>query len=485
MGTPNFDNRTLFHGDNLDFLLGMNDETVDLIATDPPFNKGKDFHATPDSLAAGGRFQDRWSWERDVQQAWVDAIKDNHPQVHSLINHVVGGLDNDAKTRRKRGGQEDMAAFLCFMGVRLIQMRRVLKNNGSIYLHCDPTASHYLKALMDAIFGRKNFRNEIVWRKYAGRKNNATRKFSTQHETLLFYGKTPDAHFNRVFIPHSKAEIAKKFKYADEQGRRYRLAWGRSYQLTGENRKLYLDESPGRAIGNLWVEDGLQLNTSSKERTEYPTQKPVALYERIITASSNPGDMVLDPFCGCATTPIAAERLRRQWVGMDLWDGAYQCVQQRIEDNLQLIDDPDPQIVYKTEPPEREGGEIEPTFELRLKAQRPVERWQRLSHKQIRDILAAAQDSGAGLIACAGCGRNLEIEFMELDHLNPRSQGGENWITNRILLCNPCNGRKSDRLTLKGLHDINRKTNWMKDRNAAVNAHQRAKIAASRVQDEG
>ena len=150
MTDRNFANRTLFHGDNLLFLQGMNGGTIDLIATDPPFNKGKDFHATPESLAAGARFQDRWSWEDDVQQEWVDAIKDDEPDTAALIEYV-------------KGRREDLAAFLCFMGVRLIEMRRVLKDTGSIYLHCDPTASHYLKALMDAVFGDKNFRNEIVW----------------------------------------------------------------------------------------------------------------------------------------------------------------------------------------------------------------------------------------------------------------------------------------------------------------------------------
>ena len=151
MRQPNWANRTLFHGDNLGFLRAMNSESVDLIATDPPFNKGRDFHATPDSLSAGDRFQDRWSWERDVHEDWVDQITDDHPSVM----HVIGG------SRLSYG--DDMGAFLCFMAVRLLAMRRVLKPTGSIYLHCDPTASHYLKELMDAIFGRKQFRNEIVW----------------------------------------------------------------------------------------------------------------------------------------------------------------------------------------------------------------------------------------------------------------------------------------------------------------------------------
>ena len=482
MAERNFQNRTLFKGDNLDFLRGMNSQTVDLIATDPPFNKDKDFHATPESRAAGARFQDRWRWKEDVQPDWVDDIKDDHPRVHELIDFVIGGLERDAKERKKIGGREDLAAFLCFMGVRLIEMRRVLKDSGSLYLHCDATASHYLKALCDAIFGDRHFKNEIVWRKYAGRKNNATSKFTTQHDVLLFYVKSAKAVFNPVMIPHSEEEIKKKYTHTDDDGRRYRLAWGRRFQTTGENRKLYLDESPGRAVGNLWVEDGLQLNTSSQERTGYPTQKPLALYERVIRASSNEGDLVLDPFCGCATTPIAAERLRRQWVGMDLWDGAYNIVKQRMEDNKQLLANPNAQIIYTQDAPVRtDGGDDAPTFELRLQRQRPVERWQRLSHEEMRRILIDAQSSENGLVDCAGCGRSLEAEFMELDHINPRAQGGENWITNRILLCGPCNRRKSAALTIIGLQQANKRSGWMQDQQRANSALVRANKRAQEV----
>ena len=169
-------NRTLFHGDNLKMLRGIDTETIHLIATDPPFNKGRDFHATPDSLASGASFQDRWPWENDVHQEWVDQLEDDWPDVL----HVIEG------SRKSYG--DDMGAFLCFMGVRLLEMRRVLRDDGSIYLHCDPTASHYLKELMGAIFGRKNFRNEIIWRR-TGSHNSADR-FGPIHDTILFYAKS-------------------------------------------------------------------------------------------------------------------------------------------------------------------------------------------------------------------------------------------------------------------------------------------------------
>ena len=182
MGQPNWANRTLFHGDNLGFLRAMNSESVDLIATDPPFNKGRDFHATPDSLAAGARFQDRWSWERDVHEEWTDQITDDHPRVMNMIQG----------SRSSYG--DDMGAFLCFMAVRLLAMRRVLKPTGSIYLHCDPTASHYLKALMDAVFGKNYFQNELVWRYSWG--YHTAKRWNRKHDLILFYAKGKIWSFN-------------------------------------------------------------------------------------------------------------------------------------------------------------------------------------------------------------------------------------------------------------------------------------------------
>ncbi len=467
MSTRNFQNRTLFKGDNLDFLRGMNSETVDLIATDPPFNKGKDFHATPESLAAGARFQDRWTWDDDVQPDWVDDIKDDEPRVYSLINHVVGGIDNAPKTRKRLGGREDLAAFLCFMGVRLIEMRRVLKDTGSLYLHCDPTASHYLKSLMDAIFGDKNFRNEIVWA-YTGPGSPGMRQFNRKHDIILWYSKGKSWTFNgdEIRIPHKSLSTNRAGRVISDA-------------LTPDMREQYLKRGK---IPESWWPNFSPVGRIKSERVGYPTQKPLALYERIIKASSSEGDMVLDPFCGCATTPIAAERLGRQWVGMDLWDGAYDIVKRRMEDNRQLLANPDAQILYTQDAPVRaDGGEDAPTFELRLQRQRPKEQWQKLSHTQMREILIDAQASANGLVDCAGCGRSLEAEFMELDHINPRAQGGENWITNRILLCGPCNRRKSADLTIIGLQRQNKRAGWMHNPQIADSALIRANKRAQEI----
>jgi len=349
MATPNFQNRTLFHRDNLDVLRGMNSETVDLIATDPPFNKSKDFYATPDSLAHGARFQDRWSWRDDIHDDWLHAIQRDEPEVWSVID-----------TAKSVYG-DDMGAFLCFMAVRLLEMHRVLRDDGSLYLHCDPTASHYLKTLLDAIFGKGNFKNEIVWRRNeSGAKGSqhAPSSWGNNTDCLLFYTKGKSATFDpRIIKDFSDEELMRRYPKVNERGERYNTkmtAWcspsmgarpnlcytfmgidppypsgwrlsrdrmeeeyakGNIVVIDGKlERRSYMRDYRGVSPGNLWVDTELLLGAQSTERTGYPTQKPLALYERIIKASSNPGDIVLDPFCGCATTPIAAERLGRQWV---------------------------------------------------------------------------------------------------------------------------------------------------------------------------
>ena len=213
MGEPNWQNRTLFHGDNLRFLRAMNSESVDLVATDPPFNKGRDFHATPDSLASGARFQDRWSWEKDVHEEWVDQLKDDHKPLMEAVESA------------RHAHSDGMGAFVCFMAVRLLAMHRVLKPTGSIYLHCDPTASHYLKAIMDAIFGWQNFRNDIVWKRKAGRgeTQNTAVRFGVTSDALMFYAKSSENQLNRQYRPNNPSYIAAKFTHTDNQGRRYHL----------------------------------------------------------------------------------------------------------------------------------------------------------------------------------------------------------------------------------------------------------------------
>ncbi len=505
MAEPNFANRTLYHGDNLDFLRGMNSETVHLIATDPPFNKSRDFHATPDSLAAGASFQDRWSWQEDLHDDWLIAIQRDEPEVWQVI------------TAAKTVYGDDMAAFLCWMGVRLLEMRRVLRVDGSIYLHCDPTASHYLKALMDAIFGRYNFHNEITWQRTES--HNTANRYGNVADIILFYSKTDKSTWNGGFhnYPGSESNFSeqqlKRYRHTDSNGRRYRLenltaprpdsdsgkfewrgtipgpsrGWGyRQEQLEqwwAEGRiqtkrngcprtdglKVYLDESMGKPLQNIWTDIPRIPNTSS-ERTGYPTQKPLALYERIIKASSNPGDIVLDPFCGCATTPIAAERLGRQWVGMDIWDGAHQMVLDRLESeglavknrrgrkqgqSLLAFGD----IHYETTPPKRTDGGETAAAALQTPTGRVREGRQPAPRTQHGKLLA---DIGA---LCQGCGADYTFDprVLEVDHINPRAAGGTDAYENLTLLCPPCNKEKRDRFTLIGLQQENRKNGYMKN----------------------
>ncbi len=422
----NVANRTVLHGDNLTFLRGINTGTVHLIATDPPFNKSKDFHATPDSLAAGARFSDRWKWDTDVHPDWIDAIQDDWPAVWQVIEaaRVASGTD--------------MAAFLCWLGVRLMEMHRVLRDDGTIYLHIDHTAHAWVKALMDGIFGRKNFRNEIVWC-YSGASSPKS-DFRRKHDTLLRYTKTNTYTFNVQHQPYNNPDILRRASSKGMSAKR-----GMDYREEG----MPLND---------WWSDIMQLINWHKERVGFPTQKPLALYERIIIASSNPGDIVLDPFAGCATTPVAAERLDRQWVGMDIWDGAYQVVLDRLQAEGLAVDGESDRLLtlgdihYSTAPPIRSDDDEVAAPAFKLKARRYEEPpGPRMTRAEMKQTLI--DDHG---MACNGCDRQFDDPlYLELDHNTPRSDGGINHISNRVLLCGPCNRIKSNTLTLTGLRRRN------------------------------
>ena len=497
MSSLNVANRTLFHGDNLPFLRGINSGSVNLIATDPPFNKNKDFHATPDSLAAGARFQDRWSWQDDLHDDWLVAIQKDEPEVWQVI------------TTAKAVWGDDMGAFLCWLGVRLLEMHRILTEDGSLYLHIDHTAQAWVKCLLDAIFGRRNFRNAITWKRtrrgFKGSQFQA-KQFNNNIDVILFYVKSDKAFFDqtRVAEPYEEDYLEKAFKLSDGKGPYYLdLAYNRPsasprpnlcYEYKGftpphpsgwkvgrrrmdeldaagelvvEGNQLYRKIRPkaGRIRNTLW--DDIN-ETLGNEDTGYPTQKPVPLYRRFIEASSNPGDVVLDPFCGCATTPIAAELLGRRWVGMDIWDGAHQIVLDRLaQEGLAvkgrrrsrggqtLLSFGD--ITYATTPPKRtDGGET-----AALVLQMPTARQARhpAPRTQHSKLLA---DIGP---LCQGCGADYTFDsrVLEVDHINPRSQGGTDAYDNLTLLCPPCNKEKRDRYTLIGLQAHNRANGYMKN----------------------
>lgn len=436
MVTPNWANRTLFHADNLPVMRGMNSETVDLIATDPPFNKGRDFHATPDSLAAGAKFQDRWRWADDVEGDWIDQLEDDWPDVWTVV-----------QAARSSWG-DDLGAFLCFMAVRIVEMHRVLKPTGSLYLHCDPTASHYLKQLLDAVFGRRNFRNEIVWC-YRGGGVPRT-DFARKHDLILRYakGKTVTFNVDAVRIPYSQ-DSADRLRYTARSFRPNR---------TYDN---YEQNPDGKHPEDWWEMQPIM--PSSRERWGYPTQKPLALYERIIAASSNPGDIVLDPFCGCATTPIAAERLGRDWVGIDIWDRAHDAVIDRLQrEGLAADGDTDRlftfgDVTYSTESPVRsDDGETAAPF-LQVTERYAEPDGPKMSRAEMVEHLITQHGT-----VCQGCDRTFDDpRYLQLDHNTPRADGGINHITNRVLLCGPCNGLKSNIYTLSGLRRQNARLGYM------------------------
>ena len=394
---------------------------------------------------------------------------------------------------------DGMGAFMCFMAVRLLEMRRVLKSTGSIYLHCDPTASHYLKAVMDAIFGCKQFRNEIVHRRNeSGAKGSQhnPKTWGANSDSLLFYTKGKRATFDpRVNAALTEAEIVKKFPNVDENGDRYKTkpsAWRQPsmgprpnlcYAFRGIKppypsgwrfevsrmeeeyrkgnivitdgkleRRSYAKDYVGVSPGNLWTETELLLAAQSDERMGYPTQKPLTLYERVITASSNEGDMVLDPFAGCATTLIAAEKLRRQWVGIDIWDNAIDIVLKRLESEALVASDRVDElhghlfrdsVITKDEPPTRTDNEITAAPNLRTKVTMFEPRGSKMTRAAMYRYLL--DQHGA---KCQGCDRTFDDpRYLELDHNTPRSDGGINHISNRVLLCGPCNKVKSNTLT--------------------------------------
>ena len=423
----------MWTGDNLDIMRGMNSESVDLIYLDPPFNSNRNFAAPIGSEAAGAAFKDTWSLD-DVDLAWHGEIADQHPALYAIIGAA----------REAHG--KGMQSYLIMMGVRLLEMRRLLKPTGSIYLHCDPTASHYLKLLMDAVFGQGNFRNDITWKRFNFHAD--AKRFGRVADNLLFYSRSDKYIFNQQRVPFSKEYINSKFTHQDLDGRRFRLSdlnppsgRGPVYEFNGVSRpwryteekmlaldaqgriyksstipqlKRYLDELPGQAVHSLWV-DISPINPRAKERLGYPTQKPLVLLDRIVKASSNEGDMVLDPFCGCATACVAADRLDRQWAGIDLSPLAAKLVRQRIKAEGPLLYD----LIHRTDIPKRtDVGKLPP-------------------YKTHKHTLFGKQEG-----RCHGCRIAFPFQNFTIDHVVPQSKGGTDHIDNLQLLCNACNSKK-------------------------------------------
>jgi site-specific DNA-methyltransferase (adenine-specific) len=357
----------LYYGDNLAVLREhVRDESVDLIYLDPPFNSNANYNilfrspAGQDSNAQIEAFEDTWHWNDKAEDAFDQLARSGHTRAFDLLNAMRSFL-----------GQNDMMAYLAMMAIRLVELHRVLKPTGSLYLHCDPTASHYLKLLMDGVFGPHRFRNEIIWER-TNAHNMKTAGWTRSNDVLLFYTRGPGCTFNTQYTAYGPEQM-KRYR-PDETGRLCKAenltfssanktrqfewrgtmppahrSWGASLeqleQWWAEGRilkrrdgsprmdglKVYLDEMPGKAVGTNWA-DIERIGNTAQERLGYPTQKPVALLERIIAASSNEGDVVLDPFCGCGTAIHAAQKLGRQWIGIDITHLAISLIEKRLKD---------------------------------------------------------------------------------------------------------------------------------------------------------
>ena len=334
---------TLFCGDNLAVLRGLNSACIDLIYLDPPFNKQRRFAAPPASPADGASFRDSVR-PQDIHPAWRDAIQRAAPPLHALLD-AIAALPHS----------EHQARYCLYMAIRLLECRRLLAPAGALFLHCDPSASHYLKLALDAVFGATRFRNEIIWA-YPPGGRGPKRAFHRKHDVILFYGKSAEAGaFRRPHTPLDES-ATQKFSKTDEHGRRYKqFPRGRAY----------LDQSQGRPIPDWWTDIPSLGQTMGKESHGYPTQKPVALLERILQAASEEGDVVLDPFCGSATSCVAAERLGRRWVGIDISRQACDLALARLQRERALRarrgeDSPPGDITLATAPPQQDAPDSLP-----------------------------------------------------------------------------------------------------------------------------
>lgn len=315
------ENRTLYFGDNLEILREkIPSESFDLIYLDPPFNSNRNYNVIfkeglQDSPAQVQAFADSWHWTRETQETFEElvAVRSSKTKINADIINLMQALE-------KLVGHNDVLAYLTMMTIRLLELHRVLKSTGSIYLHCDPTASHYLKLVMDAIFGKQNFRNEIVWC-YAT-PSGAQNVFPRKHDTILFYTKTDNYFFVSPRIPH-KSGLHNT---------------GQVFQSDKEDvEKIKEMERLGKKVEDWWV-DIYPVDRMRSERLGYPTQKPEALLERIINASSKEGDWILDPFCGCGTTVSVAERLKRNWIGIDITMLSINLMRRRLKDQFGNIE---------------------------------------------------------------------------------------------------------------------------------------------------
>ena len=517
---PNADdlNRTIFISDNLPFLQSLDTESVDLVVIDPPFGKRQTFTGTlkpplsererererarmdewgvydvaaayelgveyPDQSGNTALFKDIWRFERVVGADWWECIQDT--PVRWLIE----------STRRTHG--DDTAAYIAFMAQRMMEIRRILRPTGSAYLHCDHEANAYLRQMMDAVFGARNFQDAIAWARTA--ENLSRKKWRRGYETILSYSKSDSAVWNRLFQAHDDDYVARNYRREDERGRYTTTSCANNavrpnmvYEFNGNVRqwrysretlegyakdgrlvynaegiprlKRYLHESPGVPMSNVWSDINV-LSSNAKERTGYPTQKPQALARRIIEASSNPGDIVLDCFAGCAYVPVAAEETGRRWIACDMSPRALTIVLRQFAKKPELgmtvegeegeYDDANPRFEGKgvlrvrgpNQLPKRSAGDAD-AESPRLRVDLPEIKFRQRPLESGADIWQAFVDEWGTDCWYCGLQQPEDRRYLHLDHVEPNKGDGTNddcW--NRALSCIACNGDKSDRLT--------------------------------------
>ncbi len=361
------DGNRLYYGDNLDVLREhIPSESVDLIYLDPPFNSQANYNVLfrapsgEQSQAQIEAFEDTWHWNENAEEAFDQIIRSANSDVIEVVRSMRSFLR-----------ENDMMAYLTMMAIRLTELHRTLRSTGSIYLHCDPAASHYLKIILDAVFGPERFRNELIWKR--SHAHNSAKRYGPNHDVILFYAKGPSPVWNTIYQEYDVGYTDKHYRHLDENGRRYKhenptgagirrgetgQPW-RGIDPTAKNRhwvrppsdldsldaegriywskkpgawpyiKVYLDDMKGTPAQDVWTDIDV-INMVAKERLGYPTQKPIALLERIVAASSNPGGVVLDPFCGCGTAVHAAQKLGRHWIGIDITHLAISLIEKRL-----------------------------------------------------------------------------------------------------------------------------------------------------------